>query len=186
MEVKGQRRYLSLAAACLLALAAAAVVWSVSTIEASDQSITTGREPNRGSGLAEQPSLDQTPIAEMATRLLRPPLYDPPVKTPTPEIVKPPSLRPRPTPKLDLTLVGTIINADQSLAIIADASGQFDVKGVGESLEISPEGIVIAQIEAEQVHLNYQGQSAQLQLDRSKAKNKKGGNRNNNRKRSVK
>jgi len=184
MEVKRQQRYLSLAAACLLALAAIVVIWSVSAIEESDQSIASGRR-NPVIGLSELEPADQAHSAGMVTRPLRTPLYDPPAKPqPPPEPTKPPAPQPKPAPKLNLTLVGTIIEADQSLAIIADATGQFDVKGVGEALEISPAGIVIAEIEAEWVKLKYRGQSAQLQLERSKGKTKgNGGNRNNNRRR---
>ena len=43
-------------------------------------------------------------------------------------------------------LVGTIIQAEQSLAIVADATGEFDVKGIGESLELSPQGITVEQL----------------------------------------
>jgi hypothetical protein len=66
-------------------------------------------------------------------------------------------------------LVGTIIEAEQSLAIVADAKGDFDVKGIGEPLELSPQGITIKTIEPERVTLSYRGRESTIELDRSAA-----------------
>ena len=71
-----------------------------------------------------------------------------------------------------MTLVGTIIEAENSLAIIADPNGQFDVKGIGEILEVDPAGIAVANIEAEQVTLDYRGDTTVLVLERKQKKNK--------------
>ena len=103
-------------------------------------------------------------------RSLRGPLYDPP----PPPIAAPqvrPTPRPKPTPTLpplNLTLVGTIIDSEQSLAIIADAAGNFDVKGVGDSLELTPAGVRIGQIESEVITLEYQGRESTIRLDRDR------------------
>jgi type II secretory pathway component PulC len=89
---------------------------------------------------------------------------------------------------LDVTLVGTIIESDQSLAIVADSSGKFDIKGVGESLELSPQGMTVKTIESERVTLQFQGRQSTVELDRSTktakaAKGDGGGKRGSNRRR---
>jgi hypothetical protein len=84
---------------------------------------------------------------------------------------------------LEVTLIGTIIQSDQNLAILADSSGKYDVKGIGEPLELSPEGITVESIQSEQVTLNYQGRRSVVQLDRgfkrpgAAGKSKAGGGR---------
>jgi type II secretory pathway component PulC len=124
----------------------------------------------------------------VVARQLRRPLYDPPAppparppKPPTP-VVAPAA---RPSPQLDVTLVGTIIEAENSLAILADSTGKFDVKGVGESLELSTEGITVQGIESEQVTLQYQGRRSTVTLDRSRKKAGSSGNREKKRRRDI-
>ena len=125
----------------------------------------------------------------LAARPLRRPLYDPPPKPPAPKPVvaetpAPPPSSPPPQAKLDVVLVGTIIQPEQSLAIIADAAGEFDVKGVGESLELTPQGITIATIESERVTLLYQGRPTMIEIDRKQPQDEaNAGNRGGNRRR---
>ena len=83
---------------------------------------------------------------------------------------------PKPGPKLDLSLVGTIIESNKSLAIIADPNGGFDVKGVGEMLEIAPDGIVITSIQSGQVTLEHQGKNDDVK-SRTQAENEQGSER---------
>ena len=70
-------------------------------------------------------------------------------------------------PKLNLTLVGTIIDSKGRLAIITDPSGKFDIKAAGEALELSPEGVTITKIASDQVTLSYQGKPWEVTLDRT-------------------
>ena len=119
---------------------------------------------------------------------LRSPLYDPP---PKPKPVAPrqiPKSKPKPKPPsrpaLNMTLVGTIIDAEGSLAIIADQSGKFDIKGEGDSLELSPSGVRIGQIESETITLEYQGATSTIRLEKKDVKPAaNGGGRNRNRRR---
>ena len=186
MELQRQRQYLMLATVCLMILSAGMVYWSASAIDESESVLPSSQpSPTAGSKTTEKTEFKIT--ATMTQRKLRAPLYDPepapPVST---KPVAPAPPRPKPEPKLDLTLVGTIIESDKSLAIIADANGQFDVKGVGDILEIAPDGIAIANIKSEQVTLTYLGKSTVLMLERKQKKNKgPSGNRNNNRKRGL-
>jgi hypothetical protein len=122
---------------------------------------------------------DSTFDNAVAARALRRPLFDPPPPPPAPTPEPKPQPEPKPTvartptppkpPTLEVTLVGTIIEAGQSLAIVADANGDFDVKGIGEPLELSPQGIKIEKIEPEQVTVSYQGRESTITLDRSAA-----------------
>lgn len=186
MELQRQRQYLTLATVCLLVLSAGMVYWSVSAIDESGFVLPRVQpSPTTGSNTTGKTEFKIT--TTMTQRKLRAPLYDPepapPVST---KPVVPAAPRPKPEPKLNLTLVGTIIESDKSLAIIADANGQFDVKGVGDTLEIDPDGIAITNIKSEQVTLTYRGKSTVLMLERKQKKNKDpSGNRNKNRKRSL-
>ena len=186
MELQRQRQYLTLATVCLLVLSAGMVYWSVSAIDESE-TVLPGVQPSPTTGSNTTKKTEFKITTTMTQRKLRAPLYDPepdpPVST---KPVVPAAPRPKPEPKLNLTLVGTIIESDKSLAIIADANGQFDVKGVGDNLEIDPDGIAITNIKSEQVTLTYRGKSTVLMLERKPKQNKgPSGNRNNNRKRSL-
>ena len=83
--------------------------------------------------------------------LLRSPLEDPPPVQPRRE---PPKAVPvkKPPPQLNFTLLATMIDSQRSLATIADAS-KSDIKGVGETLSLSPAGVTIVSIESGQVTL---------------------------------
>ena len=191
MDVTTQRRCLGILAAGLLTGTVGAVGWSVSGIESTPNAVSSAKQTTPLTEIPRQPSsvrLDET----VAARSLRQPLYDPPPEPPppkpepTPRVTEKPAPPPAP-PKLDVTLVGTIIQPDQSLAIVADSTGEFDVKGTGESLELTPQGIIIERIESERVTLLYQGRQSTIELDRSAVKkgaaagNRDGARRRNNR-----
>ncbi len=173
MDVTNHRRCLGLLAGGLLAGTAGAVGWSLSDIhvEASSNSAV---KPETQTPLVNV-DVDQ-PSSSIDFQPLRRPLYDPPppkpkVKPsppPAPVVNKPPP--PTAAPRLEITLVGTIIEANNSLAIVADAAGEFDVKGEGQSLELSPEGITVAKIESERVTVRYKGKESTIELDRSQVK----------------
>jgi type II secretory pathway component PulC len=183
MDITNQRRCLAAIAGGLLVGTAAAIGWSLSGIN------TPSPISKVGQGQQVQPAISSDNLQSfderIAARTLRGPLYDSPA---APSV---PVARPKPTPtpqqpKLDLTLVGTIIEANQSIAILSDSAGQFDVKGIGESLELLPAGVTVQKIEAEQVTLQYQGRQSTVQLDRSAKEsdgraNQRGNNRRKNR-----
>ena len=186
MELQLQRRYLTLATTGLLLFSAAIVLWSVSAIdESSPQSSNLQR------GQVAKPKVTQDPDvtipAALTKQQLRAPLYDPEPPPVSPTKPKPPAVDiPKTGPRLDWSLIGTIIETNNSLAIIADANGGFDVKGVGETLELAPDGIVITSIQAEQVVLNHQGKTTTLSLERKQKKNKSSNVNRTNRKRGLK
>lgn len=190
MDLNRQRWCLNVAAAGLFAGAAGIIVWSLADIE-SDRAVNAvapADKPTRipdGSG-----HIDPSNDSAVANRPLRQALYDPPPKPaqpappPAPRVVRPPTPV---EPKLEVTLVGTIIEPERRLAIVADAMGGFDVKGIGEALELTPAGMTIEQIESEHITVRYQGQQAKVELDRAgkqsdgAAGNRGGGRRRNNR-----
>ncbi len=182
MDITTQQRILyALAGSCLLG-AAAAVVWSTSAVDESD-SVST-RTSERIVVAKDDPQSARHVIDSSLAGSLRGPLYDPPATAPISKVPTAPVPKPSSTkPLLNLTLVGTIISSGQSLAIVADASGEFDVKGIGESLELSPEGVRIQQIEAEQITLQYMGNESTIRLETNEPPEGNAGRRVNNRRR---
>ena len=166
MDITTQRRCLSTISGVLLVGTVAAIAWSFSTIDTSSPLTDAGRkeraEPAKPANV-DVPPLDQ----RIASRSLRGPLYDPPPPQARPKPEPVPAAAPPRQPQLDLTLVGTIIEENESVAILSDASGQFDIKGIGESLELVPAGVTVESIESEQVTLQYQGHQSTIQLNRS-------------------
>ena len=184
MNTTSQQRLLyAIAGSCLLG-AAGAVYWSAAGIAATD--LTSSRSSGDGSvAVDDQQNSETTPGDAELTRSLRGPLYDPPPPDPPkPPVAREPAPKPPARkPKLELTLVGTIIDSDQSLAIVSDATGKFDIKGVGDSLELTPEGVQIQEIASEQVKLEYQGNESTLRLEKIEkppAAGKRGNNRRRN------
>lgn len=185
MNIKTQRHTLIGITIALVVATCGVVAWSFSSLELSSSPAT-----RRGGGAADElvPDSNSLPTLDdaIASRSLRGPLYDPPPPTPRPKPVPRPVPKPTPAPppSLDFTLVGTIIQSAQSLAIIEDASGNFDIKGEGESLELTPRGITVQRVESEKVTLDWQGRMATVKLERSEASRKnvgRGSNRRRNR-----
>jgi len=96
-------------------------------------------------------------LAPLLDQPLRAPLYDPP---PPPPPVKeaPPPLR------LTFKLVGTIVEGDQSRALLSNAEGDIEIRGVGETITLQPGGIVVEQISTEQVLLKSPTQAHPIPL----------------------
>ncbi len=184
MNITIQRNALVVLTILLLAAAGAAVAWSFSSLGGfsgitSDQAAARAAVPVPEAN--PEPNLDNA----ITTRSLRGPLYDPPPPKPKtkPKPTPPPTPRPEPPPpRLEFTLVGTIIKSGQSLAMIEDADGNFDVKGEGESLELTPTGITVQNVTSEQVTLNWMGRTETVVLQRNKAA-RGSSNRNNGRRR---
>lgn len=171
MHVTTQRRCLTLLAGGLVLGAAGATAWSLSGIEStSDTSVAVVPRINGQSN----PGQAGTQVSDVELGIaLRRPLTDPPPPKPRPA-PRQAAPTPPPQPTLGLTLVGTIIDPVKSLAIIADAAGQFDVKGVGESLELTPAGVSVKRIDSEQVELQFQGKTSTVKLNRDRRKPKAG------------
>jgi hypothetical protein len=113
--------------------------------------------------------------AALVSRSLRGPLVEPPpmvaaaaMNTAPPRAAPRPRPRPRPVvSRPSLVLAGTILTSDKKSAIISDASGKFDVKSVGETLELVPAGMIVQSIESDVVVVLVQGQETRLQLDKT-------------------
>ncbi len=177
MAIPTQQRLLSLLAIVALIGAGGAVYWSTSDLgsgaSASQRDNTAGTELD----LSDSDATDSSDWS----LALRSPLYDPPPKAePAPRQVPTtkPKTKPPARPSLNMTLVGTIIDSDGSLAIIADQNGKFDVKGEGDSLELSPPGVRIGQIGSETITLEYEGATSTIRLEKEKQNNKPAGNGN--------
>jgi len=174
MDVITQRRCLTAVAGGLLAGAVGAIGWTFSALPDPPP-------PPQASMLRGTPSPAEESArpafegdSQMLALSLRRPLVDPPPQRQTPPPPPPPVVRETPprkplaAPKLEFTLLGTIIDSQRRLAIIADPTGNFDIKGVGETLELSPLGVAIEQIESDQVTLTYEGQQTAFHVDKTR------------------
>jgi hypothetical protein len=177
MDVITQRRCLSGLAGCLLLGAIGAGAWSLSGLPQPQASTGTNVKIGISPQLDDSTAGDQGSDPGLLAISLRSPLDDPPPvpprRQPPPQVV--PTKKPIATPQLNFTLLATIIDSQRSLAIIADPSSAFDIKGVGESLALSPEGVSIVRIESDQVTLKHDGKESTINVD----KTKKGGGRAN-------
>ncbi|WP_146513043.1 hypothetical protein [Rubripirellula amarantea] len=163
MNTKTQRHLLTGLAAGFVLATAAAVYWSLGSIDINAESRSSSRQNSVDKVPLREPSADEFD-ATLANRSLRAPLTD------SPKVVeprKPPPPRPvvERDPVLRLTLVGTIINAAERIAIISDQTGKSDVKGVGDSLELSPAGITIKSIDSNVVTLEYRGTRTTVEIE---------------------
>jgi Type II secretion system protein C len=174
MNVTTQRRFLELIAGGLLASTVGVGVWALRDIDASDSTALNLQS-------LDQPeySIPAAPEArqhndQVLTTSLRGPLYDPPPPAPAPPTKTAPTPiaapTPTPPPALNLTLVGTLKNNDRGFAILEDSTSKFDVKGVGEALELTPAGVTIKNIQAGQVTVMFQGRESVLTIEASKSK----------------
>ena len=64
-----------------------------------------------------------------------------------------------------IKLVGTVIETSQSLGLFRDDRGAFDLKGVGQALELVPAGAQVANIEPGIATLRYEGKELKLPMD---------------------
>lgn len=170
MNITTQRRCLNGLTAAMIAGACGGGYWAVSEIDAGGTTSSARRDATIDASLPVDND-KQKPDSSVAMRSLRGPLYDPPPvaprpPTPAPRPQPPPQPRTPPVARLDVRLVGTIIDADRSVAIVSDSSGKLDVKSRGETLELSPAGITIDAIDSQAVTLTYQGRQSTIQLDR--------------------
>ncbi|PAY16021.1 hypothetical protein CKO51_28805 [Rhodopirellula sp. SM50] len=175
MDLTAQRRLITALTAGFLAVAAVGIVWSLGGIDPPARQSDSTRGSKRGMKTAvDQP---QPPTVEAAAPInlalkLQQPLYDqpkpPPPKPkpqPKPVVVRnPPAVK---APRLDWTLTGTIIDSDQSVAILTDASGKTDIRAAGEVVELSPPGVLVRKIDSEKVTLEVRGTESTLRLKSS-------------------
>lgn len=172
MNLTRQRQLIYAATTGLVALSVAGVVWSLSSIDGPASDGATRIGPSRlRSTIAKSKPIDAAQKVNFDAPMLKP-LVDPvrpPVKPPPRKVTPPPPKKtaPVPTQRLDWTLVGTIMDGDDSVAILSDAKGKTDVRRVGETVELLPAGAVVQRIQADQVSLKTRRGQSTLKLDRS-------------------
>lgn len=180
MDTSNQQRLLYAIAILCLVGTAGAVYWSTAAIGTAE--VSSPRPTTTDLPAAPSASVAEVTPGQSIARSLRAPLYDPPPSKPPPKKTVRQTPPPKPVkPKLKLTLVGTIIDANGSLAIIEDAQGKFDVKGEGDSLELTPAGVRIGQIDSDQITLQYQGAESTIRLEKKNAAKPSSNRRNNGR-----
>lgn len=93
------------------------------------------------------------------------PLPPPVVSPPEPTVVTPLVPREPTRTPLDVRLVGTILEAGRSMALLADSSGRIHLKRSGETIEL-PAGdtIEVGDILVDQVTVTRRGESVSLTL----------------------
>jgi hypothetical protein len=182
MDVINQRRLLTATAASLIAGTLGAAAWSLSSLPESSEADLRVR-PRKLNAPSTTAADNELAIDPDVLRLaLRQPLDDPeppppkPQPSPPPRVVRDP--QPKPGPELDFTVLGTVIDSTRRLAIIADPSGNFDIKGVGQALDLSPAGVMVQNIEGDEVTLVHNDRSSTLRIDkkrrRVKSQNRRG------------
>ena len=173
MSVQRTRWLLRAGAATLLVSSIVVVAWAFQDPSAAaDEAATPVAVRRQQAQLVRSPPLEE--FAKVWRKELRRPLYDPPPppQEEQPKEKKDPSRKKNRRGNAErqggLQLVGTMVEGGRSLAIFTDASGKIDLKGVGETLELSPDKRVES-IEFAQVTISEQGRPTVLRVPNSKA-----------------
>ncbi len=87
---------------------------------------------------------------------------------PTP-VDQPPPERPRSEDVLQITLKGLFLERGRSKAILVGSSGELNIKGIGEVLDIVPAGVRVEEIRPASVKLSHRGRTLVLQLPSDEA-----------------
>ncbi|MFK8115062.1 MAG: type II secretion system protein N [Rubripirellula sp.] len=179
-----QRRCLGILAGSLLAGTVGAAAWSLRDVSTPPPVASTAGQNQGSDAIIPNQTPPRVYNDQLLNASLRGPLYPPP---PAPPVKKtePRKAVPKVTPppaQLNMTLVGTLKDKGKGFAILEDATNKFDVKGIGETLELTPAGVQIKNIGTDEVTLLFQGRESTHKL---KASNQKKappkGNRNNRR-----
>ena len=162
--------------------AAAAIVGSLVRDESAREPLVVATaEP---ATLVDGSTPEVADLSAVWSRPLRGPLVDPPPPKPRPKPVAPvvvapkpppapkPKPPPPPPPKPDVTLVGTIIEADRPLAILSDATGRIDMKGPGQEFALEPPGVRLKSVDDASAVVTYRDHDTRLKLAGAAAKPK--------------
>lgn len=187
MSVRAKRRLLYTLSASLIAGTGAAVLYGLQTPEtivprhtkSTISSPTTNMQP----GTDPTTQQDQSQFLSATTQIrLQRPLYDPPKPKPVvPKIVRqPPAPKPKPipqpvAPKVELSLLGTLIENDRAVAIVADANGVIDQKRIGDTLNLQPSGVVVEDIQSGAVVVSHKGKRLTFSIVTNSADQSKSG-----------
>ena len=177
MDLINQRRFLNALAVGFLAVAAGGVAWSLGSLDPqkNEQAATSNRSPGRaaiGAGAGTSTEADHAGDRRVDLSLsLLDPLYEPPKPPPEPKTKPAPVRKPTPpvarAPRLNWTLTGTIIDPDRRVAILTDDTGKTDIRSVGEEVELTPAGVLIRKIDADNVTVEIAGKKSTLRLEKS-------------------
>lgn len=88
-------------------------------------------------------------VLKLADQRLRAPLYDPPPPQPPP----PKKEKPAPPPRVELQLIGTMIEKERSRAVLAAPNGRTEIRAEGEIVTLVPGEVTVAAVSAQQVTL---------------------------------
>jgi len=171
MDLTLKRRVLYGAAGGCLSIAAAAVVWSLGSLPDPQSAARPSAAAADESAATETPgdaAGGDRAGAELALPLQQT-LHDPPPPPPKAKPQPKPAVVRRSTPppppvRLDWTLLGTIIEPQRRVAILADASGKTDIRAVGEEVDLAPAGVLVQQVDSAAVTLERRGTRSTLRL----------------------
>ena len=169
MSIRHQQQLLyGLSAIFTLAVVGVAY-WSAAKLDSD--AILNSRKSNQPNRLAAEAILNQPAIdASVVTRTLRGPMTEAPKRPASPSIKTPLSppkksiAQPKRPSGPKFKLVGTVIDSQSPVAILMDADGKTDAKGVGDPLNLTPKGVTIESIQAQQVTLRYLGKPTVLTM----------------------
>ncbi len=186
METRRLRLILR-AGAGLLGLGSLASAWWAWMYHPSDDVAVAVTSPRSSTLTVETAPASRTldDFADVWSRPYQRPLVDPPppAPVPLPKPAAPVRQAPQPVPPPappdpQVQLVGTIIEQGRSIAIITDQTGKIDMKGEGETLNLSPGDIRIDRIDSQEVAVTYCGHQLTLTMQKSSSAPKpKGKNR---------
>lgn len=160
MSVKALRLTLRSLTALMVIGAAAVLFWSVTIAEAEPASVpgvtgTAKRQPARIQEVV--PLEDFEPFLEKRLRTRAPKAEPPPERRSVTAT--------RAAQSLDIALLGTILEQGRSKAILVGPDGEIELKGVGDSLDITPAGVEVKEIQFASVTLLYRGQTVKLEVE---------------------
>lgn len=157
MPLRRIKFYLASGSLVLLLLSVAVLAWGIlaPTRDLSPAqpppSVTPRSMTDNGSDAL--PPLDEFTL--LCQRKLQSPLYDPP---PEPVAVEEAPPEPVRLPPLQITLLGTIVEPDRTVAMFATQGGHIELTRIGQTVSNAPNGPKVIDITADEVVVEYDGQ----------------------------
>ena len=87
------------------------------------------------------------------------------IETPEPEEFDTIDVEPVVRRDLEFRLMGIVLEAGKSQAIVTDANRQIDIRGRGESLELDPQGAIVKAIREDSILISIDGVDHALMLE---------------------
>lgn len=156
MPLRRIKFYLASGSLVLLLLSAAVLAWGIlaPTRDLSPaQPSSSATRSMTDTGPDTLPPLDEFTL--LCQRKLQSPLYDPP---PEPVAVEEASPEPVRLPPLQITLLGTIVEPDRTVAMFATQGGHIELTRIGQTVSNAPNGPKVIGITADEVVVEYDGQ----------------------------